>query len=672
MPNVKLPDGKVVSFPDTMSEQQIGEAMSTMDISGAQPKPSPKEKAARSQKAATAVRYGVPIAAGAALPYTLAGAAIGGGISALSELTASHLEKISSDPQIDSHWKDIKSAGLVGGLDIALYGLERAARVPLRGLARKILLPKTLPREIEIAQGVLGKIQDKTTRTKWQKFRGKSQPFSLTLGQLNKEEVGFFTQLEAVARSGMFGSKTMSRFDARNEKHVADALDKYILSRSTEMTGPEFGRFMQTVLGTSGKPGELFKPVEAYRSYLYRQFDQALELNATKTLDLSELKKVISSSTDRDILSVYEELRRLKLLPPMKATTKKNLIVGASGREINVGGQDAGWKSVPAGHVSDALRVINSKWTKADDKFNGKLGLLKAKVEPVFDKFVDSVPDLKALRKTANSYYGQKEDFLYNEVLKSVRRAITRKPSGVLSMFDMSSGNAAATYDNLMTFKKGLYFSAATPPSAKIGKALDDRVEVSFLSGGGKAAIEKQYQEGVVKPLRHQFIVAATERGALNPTKLLNRIEKIEGTTPELLHEIWGSSAHVENIKRFATTLEVLRNKPGMESIFIQLAQAGAIYGTFQLSSYMGDDAKIATEVGGTTAILLGPRMLAKVFSNAQLTRNLTDGVAKGLRSPKLSMVLRKISAMKVGTEFWEGTPSTDEIQTYATMPTND
>ena len=622
------------------------------EISTATSKPIPSDKEKLDQSmdtAATAVRYGVPIAAGLAMPATIPGLLGQGAVTAASEMTARQLEEASSDPQMRSLWDDFKASMAVGATDAGLGLAGKAVGFGLRKIGSKLFLPRTLPKDIETAQSVLGSLPPEVSK-KWDKFRGKSQPFSLSLGQLNSEEKSFVTWLESIARSGMFGRRKMANFDQRNIDEVTKVFEKYISSRSSELSGPEFGAFMKRVLGEVGSPGEIFNPVESYRAFLYRRFDNALSLQADATVNLKKLQKTLSSSTDKDILNVYNELKTLDLLPNLKTTKEA-------------------WDKIPATKANDILRVINSKWSAADEAYNAKLGLLKSSVEPEFDKFINSVPQLKEMRQVANTYYGAKERALYNVSLKAIRRTIARSPSGVLSLFDVAKGAPAATYDKLMTFKKALYFSAAAPPSARIGKSAANQTAVSFPKGGGRAAIEKEYHEGVIKPLRHRFITASTTNGVLDSRKLLKQIEKIESDAPELLSEVWGTPVHIEKIKKLATTLDALQNKPEMSSIFIQLAQASAIAGTLTLSGYMGDDPKIMTGLAGTAGILLGPRMLAAVFSSPALTKSLTDGINAGIRSPKLSIALRKIAALEVGSDFWKSEPSADAIATYTSVP---
>jgi hypothetical protein len=592
------------------------------------------------------VRYGVPVAmgvmtGGASLPVQLAAGALSTGFS---ELTARQLERASTDPTLDEIWNDIKGSATASGLDVGLTLTTQGMGKGLLALGRKLALPRAIPKAAELAQTVLGRASDtaKNVLKSWTKFKGSNDPFSLTLGQLNNEERGFVTWLEGIARGGT-GRGIMTKFDARNVEHVSEALSKYFDARTAQMTGPEFGAFIQKTLGTVDNPGEAFKPVEAFKTFLYKRFDDSLEQFSDSTIDGSALRKFLSEAKDPDMLKVYRQAATIDLLPK----TLQN---------------EAAWKAIPVQDAEKAIRQINSFFSTTDEPLNKRLKYMRKFISEPFDDFVDSQPVLKDSLYAAKTYFGAKERALYNTTITAMRRAIDKKPSGIAALLDISKGNAAVKYDQLMKLKHGLYFSAAAPSAESIGKP-----------------IEKLWEDSVLKPLRFRMVDAASDQyGKLDPNKFMKQIEKIEAEAPEALNELWSSPAQVNHIKELASTYQTLINTVPEKSIFIQLKTAAAV-GTVGAAtgagfSYVtGDNPTAGAAIGGALTILISPIVLAKVLTNSKLTRALTDGLSESYRAggitPTLAMTFRKMAEMKAASTTFREAPSQDAMMFYNFSP---
>lgn len=628
-----------------------------------QPAPSPVPKDARRTETATpgyaqpsaeyrsqqgkdvvagVARYGGPIAGGLLFPASITAQA---GTTAISEFTARQIERAGSDPELQSIWADLQAGGLAGGVDLGFSLLFKGIGAGVRKLGQRLFLPKELPPAIEMAQETLSGASRTKTKTallsRWQKWigGGKSRPFSLTFGQLNAEEQGFISWLEGVSRSSLGGRGMMQRFDLRNEKVVTKLFDDYTAMRMTQMTDPEIGVFVERVLG-SKSPGEAFKPVEAFRKYLYKQFDDGLARTST-TIDGTKLRDFIVDRQDELVSKTYRGLRAEGVLPNLT--------------------DDTAWSTLSAADVDKTIRGINSGWRDGADTDNKILSYMRRRIEPEFEELVNSVPGLNDIWQTAKKYKALENENFQNKLILSLRKKLTDTPSAVANMLDAATGDPATTYDKLMRVKDTLYFSAAAPSSPEIPGG-----------GLGTRAVEKMWDKSIIRPLRYRFISHALDDGILNPTKLLNQIEKIESTTPELLTELFGGSSQIEYIKRLANTLNIV-NQKGERNIFIQLKQAGAI-GTVGAAAGAGvaaytDDNPAIGAVKGATFVLVSPIALSYVLNRPTLVRMLTDGLEAGPKSHVLAVALRKIGGQKLASSAYKELDSSRSVEYFTQLP---
>jgi hypothetical protein len=613
--------------------------------------------------AAGAVRYGVPTAAGLAtggaslVPGLLTNAAA----TAVSEFSARQIERIGTDPKLDDLYNDLKASATAGAIDIGVGSSLALLGRGITSVSRKLILPREMPPDVELAHTILGRQTEtgKKSLKFWKAFK-KGDPFSLTPGQLNRDEKGFVTFLEGIARGGS-GAGIMTEFDNRNINHVTKALGKYFDSVSAQRSGPEMGAFFRRLFGFVDDSADAFKPVEAYRAYLYRKFEDELVKYSDDVIDGTKLREFFQKSIDPDLLKIYSQMRSTDLVPPLKSES------------------DKAWKSLSPEQMEGILKTINSFVDPMDDKFTKRIDFVRKQILPEYEKFLRGKPELNNLRKTANSFYGAKEDALYNATMRATKKALYEKPSSVITMFNPLRGDAAVKYDQLMQLKRGLYFSAATPPSAIPGRMIGNTAQgVEFTKGMGHTSAIKLYEESILQPLRFRFVDAATDtNGVLNGGKLLKQFERIEAEAPEMLKEIWGSEKAVKHVRDFASTLQTLTASSPEKSIFIQLKTAAAMgtlggLGGGLWSYFQGDSPTQGAAIGGAASVLIAPRMLAKVFANPTLTRALTDGISKSTQlrgiTPALAMTFRKMATMyPVSKMYRDESPDAQQFYSFST-----
>jgi len=482
--------------------------------------PSAEYRSQQGKDIATGVaRYGGPIAGGLLFPASIVAQA---GTTAISEFTARQIESAGTDPELSTLWSDLQASGLAGGVDLGFSLLFKGLGAGVRKIGQRLFLPKEMPPAIQLAQDTLsGASKAKNaTVSRWQKWVGgsKSRPFSLTLGQLNAEEQGFINWLEGVSRSSLGGRGMMQRFDLRNEKVVTELFNDYVTRRMSQMTDPEIGVFMERIMGST-TPGEAFKPVEAFRKYLYKQFDDGLA-RTSMTVDARPLRKFILERQDELISKTYRALAAEGVLPPLEAaeditrrvrtttrmaenvdqfsditrrTGKTPEKMGAPKRKVveergvrqgsNVSTKvterkvledtsrptaeqlDAAWSALPAADADKVIRGINSSWRDGADADNKILSYMRRRIEPEFEQVVQSVPGLNDIWQTAKKYNALEKESFQNNLVLQLRKKLTDTPSAVANILDASKGDPATTYDKLMRIKNTLFFSAAAPAS---------------------------------------------------------------------------------------------------------------------------------------------------------------------------------------------------------------
>ena len=664
------------------------------------------------------VRYGPPVAAGFMTGGLGPAAALAteAGVTALSEITARQIENAATDPELDSIWQDIKAGGAAGAMDLVvgggMYGLGRT----MSAVARKMFLPREMPADIELAQTILGsfgKEGQKNTR-KWVKWK-EGDPFSLTLGQLNHEETGFVTFLESVARGGS-GAKIMRKFDIRNENQVAEALDLYFRARIAEQTPTEIATTFRRLFGEVNNPGEAFKPIETYKTFLYKQFDDFADAIPEAVVDGNGLRDYIRNSTDSKILSIYNQLKSLKLVPPLDGietrivrksrstvqtsstkagtdvadVTKTNLLdpnatpkrtkvqtdserASGSTRETFTENTrvilqdpratkeevDAAWKSLKIADADKAMRTINSYYEPVgDEAFNNQLQFMRQQLQKPFNKEISKHGELLEIYETAKQYNGAKGVALRNATIKKIRKLLPDTPSAIADYIDPLSGSPAVAYDRLKRIKKTLYFAADVPDV--LVSSTGKEVRTGAIS---RSQAWQEYQKNVLRPIQFRFVNNATTQGRLDPKKLLGQIAHLRQKSPEMLSELWGSPTQAKHIEDLASTMMTMQDsKPG-KSVFIQLQTAAAIGATAGAAfTYFRGDNPVIGGIGGASLVLLSPIAFAKVLTNASLTRQLTDGFRDSLRkggiAPSLAMTLRKIGQMKIASTLFRENPS--------------
>lgn len=359
------------------------------------------------------------------------------------------------------------------------------------------------------------------------------------------------------------------------------------------------------------------------------------------------------------------------------------------------------WRELPAIDVERTIRHINSYWqdpanvldesARSTAKYvNGVYKRLRERIAPelqaaikdaeafrsvttdVNGNQVISVTTVEDLQKAAREWHGAaKENVLKNAALNAFRQQLKDKPAAVLKLVGGTSGSdlaAREVYDNLLGVKQGLEFSAEAIErgAGKVTRPLDE----SFMPSS-RAALEEMYDSTILQPIRYWMITKHVDQyGKINPQGFLSMLHK-NADTPEFFEEVFGGAANVEHVKNLMTTLAVLQKAPAEKNIMIQLAQASALAGLAGGATYMfSDDPSIGkSALAGGAAIFIAPYALSRVLTDAQLVRNLTDGVAEGVRSSKLGVTLRKIAGQKYASTFAREHNSEEAVNFYTSNP---
>ncbi len=707
--------------------------------------PTPEESLDKKKNlAAAGVRYGIPTAAGIAapqlsVPVMLSQALLAGG----SEYVARKIETIGKDPVIESNWADLEAAGLTGAVDLGLSATLRGAGSVARYLGGKLLIPSKLPRDIEIAQNTLSNTPAApetgilTRFHRWMQGKPASRPFSLTGGQINAEEKNFIVWLEGIARAGMWSKGKMAKFDLRNTEVIENAIERYTADRATKLSGPEFGAFATRIIGNLDLPGakdiissipsgEMFLPVQAYRKYLYKQFEDSLAQSGA-TIDGTSLRRYLREFGDIEgglPRSVYAELRSMGLVPPLEpAATKSKTTINTrtqkvTDEEINeyrklqrtnlktgkvkdiedtttgtrakgnestsqtiretetVGGMTEQelakeWSTLPAKDVNQIIKTINSHWKDGLDQHNGVINRLGGEIEGEFMRIIRSDPTLNQLHSVADEFFKKEVYFMRNAAIKGLRKTLENSPTKALSLLGDGSSPVREVYDRLISVRDALNFSAATP---RIGQSLQNVLSQNLAQAGQSAGrytsaqAQQEFERTFLRPLRYRLITRTIDEatGRFEPSKFLSFIEQNK-EVPEFFDLVFGGPQQLDKIKELMTTLSVLQRNPKEKSVFIQMAQASALIGGIT-TVFAADspEVKFGGLVGGA-AIMLSPVAFAKLLTNAELISGLTKGLNEGVRSGRFAISLRKIAEMSAASEFMRESPSEEAMEFYTT-----
>lgn len=686
---------------------------------------------------ANLLRFGVPSMAGFMLPSlsipNLVGQAL---LTGSSEIGARHIEQVNSDPVLDTLWEDLKVGGFTGALDFATNLTMRGVGKAFRWVGKKLFIPSEIPDEVQIAQDTLGELPSEKIKgpaknfMRWLKGKPAFRPFAITYGRINGEEGRLIQWFEGMARAGIGSRGVMRRFDLRSEREIIKLVEQFVEDRGTKLTGPEFATFAKRIIGETNKRGEMFVPVVAYRKFLYKQFEDALE-RSPGVVDGTALRNYIRESGDIEgglPKSIYSRLRSEGLVPPLepesklqrtlrrtkterisatsdeaaRAMQRQDLLTGKvtqraeqtqgvgfkSARATDVTARETeslvgltedeiatDWANIAPSDADKIIKIINRHWKDGMDERNNVLSYMGRKIEDPFMRIVRSDQTLNELHNAADDFFKKEVNFMRNRAIKSLRKVLSENPSKALSLLGggPSPTSARSVYDRLMFVKKALGFSAEAP---RVGEALSEALTEGGLPAG-REAMEQMYDRTFLQPLRYDMITRNVDRyGRLEPTRFLDMLNS-NADVPEFFNEVFGGPAQVDRIKRLMTTLAVLQQPAKEKNIFIQLTQAGAIGGFLSggMQALLSDDVTLK-ETGGTAAagagvaILLGPYALSKMLTNATTIRMFTDGIAEGYRSGRFAIALRKLAEMHIASNFAKESPTQDAIDFYTSLGT--
>lgn len=146
------------------------------------------------------------------------------------------------------------------------------------------------------------------------------------------------------------------------------------------------------------------------------------------------------------------------------------------------------------------------------------------------------------------------------------------------------------------------------------------------------------------------FSKSTNKSGILLGTDLEANLIGKAGMGEKALNEIY-TPAQLAKVKQFANALKVsqTRQSEGTGRMFIQLTQAGAIV---QLATGWGDDQHLKP---ASVAVVLGPYVLSRVFTNPALASALIKGVQGGVKTKVAAGTLGRFLTDITAMEFNKG-----------------
>lgn len=624
------------------------------------------------EEAVALARYGAPIAATFAtsglsfLPSLMANA----GVAGASEFSARQLERGINSPEGQHVMEDLKAGKNMALLDAGITaGTTGVAKLFSMGIRR--LATSRLGGEILKARKLFKNNVERAAAKKTGKVLDEDDPFDLTISELSREDGGFVAALDNFASSGT-GEGIMTRYNKKRLDYYSQVIDDYYSDLIDTRDKHGLASFVNQALGDVRNPGDIIRPVDAYKKHLYNLFDTEMTRNhASATIDLSHVRKYLKTKKNSQALKVYRSVRAnyMELLPPLDP--KRAIGKGASTQtEKEIADQ---WRNVSVIDAEKAYREMDGMMAEA--KMHNladlsKAGDLTKRIKSTFTDFVESQPELNRLWKEAKNFKGKQAEILENKLIYKIRNKLKDEPAAVAELFKTTNTNAAVVHDNLIRLKEAFNFSAGT---AKGQKLVPKDMAGKFNLPSPKQAAAF-YDENILQPLRFEFLKKSMSGNNLSGSKLLKSIESVEKSSLKYLPELFGGDMQVRNLRALGRVLQEAEAQKE-KSIFIALKTAGAVSGMAGTGALLFSDNPELKTIGGlaaagSAAILIGPYALAKILTKPGLTKEYVDGIRRsptffGDVSPKLLQAMRRTAEMKVSQDFFNNKPSSASIQYY-------
>lgn len=573
------------------------------------------------------MRYGPPVAAGVAgglisggpgVPLATRAATLAGEatVDFLSEYFARGMEGEEQESRI-------KGGLTAAGLGLGMFATFKGIGMGTRKIAKKVMMPKNVPNEAVITQEILSRYGTKKGSVSFGRFGlGKN-------AQETEETLIYY--LESIARSGYGGAGRMSRMDIFNQKEVLkgyqDFLQKHV---EGEFAPVNFGQFMKSVLGEKGASyGSWFDPYMAIKKAQYDVLDERLAMmNGQVFVDGRAVR-------EEAIRMGEEKLLNMKELPPIK------------------GKGSEGWETLSPQQANALKENINS-YHGTDESYNRLLSKINKEIRNPLEATLQKA-DKEAYNayKAANATWSELQSQLEATTINTIRKKIESEPSTILHYLT----SEGSPYDKLQRMK------ALVRRSQELGAE-------SAGIGFSESVYQDYFEKHILRPIKFETIrpslVVDRTTGQVVDfdsrtliKSLENQLQYTGAEGQNFLDEVWGSRETWRELYKFAAADEFLKRAYG-ESIFIKLAQAGALGGAF-----LGKLGKT------TSAVLLAPYFLSHIFSSPKLVRMITENAKMGWKMGTSSRATRKLIQMRLAAERELSDLHPNAVQYYSGAPEN-
>jgi len=578
MPVVKMPDGRKIKFPDSMTPQQIQSAIESEGTGnsgggfvGTAQGSRKLEEVARDVPRIAGAGLGAlalsPFGPGATVAGAIGGGAIGESISAVGDI-ATKSEK--APKSVDQFLTRATFAGAQSGIEeLAGYGAFK--------VARKVIAPfgRTVTEEGKIAQRTL------------QKYMPKRKP-ALTPAEMT-EHWGLDV-LDNIASKSYIGGKTMADFRNITRPTAINAMIEDMVAMFSHDADPvALGNLVTDVA-----KGEWKRYRNAVIDPLYNSIDARLSptvrrVPVTKSVETGLLDKS-GKPVMRDVFSHYDEIetggvaidlkplkaavepqyRKIKKLPPVEQDhSGDHLVSGIMKMNNEVDFLTAVELRKRLIAASDRLSVENKKAPAIGlaKHLTGKLDDLISSTLKVAD------PDAYSVWRTANKLWKEGSKQFNNRFIRTLIRQA-----------DPDKGMGKPEQVLKTIFQKG---------------------NISGIRRTRDAIGDDAWHQVKGWYVRQMLTEATDTSGVVSGNKFFNNMFGPRGMTERAMKEIF-TAEEISLLRNNAITIGVVqaRQAAGAGGMMIQLAQPAAFIG-------------VATGrfTGPSAAIIVGPEVAARLFT---------------------------------------------------------
>jgi len=595
------------------------------------------------QAAATATRYGPPIAAG----MTGLGIPAMGGIAAGSEFAAQKIEEYEETGEVNwtdfnANLTDIGESALAGLGDMVgakylgpagKYFHNKIKNTPL-SILKKMFVPaeKSFTAEGAIAGEVL------------EKLGGRASAVVLTGG---KGSEAFF---EDMFRAAIFSSGKWGKFDVMNEKLVLDAFEGYVNQISKSIPPSMWGEKLTKMMIGTGKEWAIGSPkgelgyARAMRNTFYEAFREtadaegdrfmakgmeeflAKEGNRTEVKAvMAEIGGLLSQTVKQADASIEAELANM---PKSLATLVRKSL-----------GDDPTLGTMSPGDAVELRKLLNGI-KKDPSQPAGVKGvankLLSDYVLPGIDDAIADNPIAKKALAVADKFYQTSADRLETDITKKLYRQMKAAPDAIFSY----AGKAGTSV-------------TGTIGPGKDGIAILNQLEAAFTAGSNTTLTRGMYDMAVLKPIQTAYFRQAADAGGKLQGK---KIVELFAEGNEWVEKVYGREA-VTAIRKLGITLKLMQNIPKSGSVLMQLTQGGTlIQGVKQVPKSLAGPAMgagagfVAGGAAGAataaTVVLLSPVVITRWLTNPKTLKMITEGVTAGPTSAKFHKMMGIITGL--------------------------